>query len=228
MSRATLIITASVAALVLSAMATASASAEWFINGAKLPTGSKAALATKAVVQEPAILNVPGLALKVSCPALSAVKPELIGTTKGRANSLIFEGCSEIEPKTCKISPATIEIEPKTCKISPATIETEPVAILTHESFSLFGWEIWLTHAEESTLVATLTFTGTCSFAGEQPVRGTLALGLPALKTENPAQLLEGIGSIENNSLEIAKNKAFIEKGKILLKLASASKWSFQ
>jgi len=212
MSRATVIITASVAALILSAVGAASASAEWYINGAKLPAGSKVALATKAVVDEPAILNVPKLSLKISCSGLGAVKPELIGTTKGRAEHLLFEGCSEIEPKTCRLN--------------PSTIETEPVLWLTHESFSIFGFEVWLVH-EEETILATLVFEGSCSLAGEKPVRGAVTLGAPTLKTENTSQLLEGLGSLENNSLEVAKNKAYIEKGKVLVKLASSSKWSF-
>lgn len=201
-----------IAVFALSAAISASAQAEpsWFVSGAKLT--SKAALATKAVVDEPAVLNVPGLGLKASCSGLSGSKPEIAGPTKGQAEALSFENCSEISPSTCKIS--------------PATIRTESIFWLVHISGHFFWWN-WLIHAQGGKILATITFVGSCSFAGEQPLAGAVVLKGPTTSIEETSQALEGLGSTENNSLEIAGNKAFIEGGKVLLSLASGSKWSF-
>jgi hypothetical protein len=213
MPKATAIVMSFLMTLALSAIASTSASAAWYVGGKKLASGEKIALSTKAVVDEQPVLNVPTLSLKISCSGFSGVKPEIEGTTKGQVEHLNLEGCSEIEPKTCKLN--------------PSNIQTEPLYWLVHEVVIGDG-EIWLLHSQGGTLLATFVFEGSCSLAGEKPITGSVALLAPTLHSEEVSQLLEGIGSIENNSLEVAKNKAYIEKGKVLLKLASGSKWSFR
>lgn len=218
MTKVKLLLTTCIAVLALSSLGVASASAmSWFVGGAQLPTGSKAALVSKAVLEQPAVLNVPGLALKVSCTGLSGEKAEIEGgTSKGKATALSFEGCSEVSPSTCKVSPSTIVTEPN-------------IDWLTHLSGVTPPGVKWLIHREgTSNVLATVTFVGSCSFAGEKPVSGTVGLLASHGSSEEVSQLLEGIGSLENPSLEIGGNKAFIEGGKALLKLVSGSKWSFR
>jgi hypothetical protein len=183
----------------------------WRIAGAALPPGSKAALSTKAVVDEPATLNVPGLSLKISCSGLSGTKPEIIGENEGAVEHLTFEGCSEITPTTCKLETPTISTEPITALAFDA-ISPDVRVHFTPKSGKSF---------------ATLTFVGSCSLAGEKPVNGTVTVDAPNGQSEEVSHALAGLGSQENNSLEVSGQKGYLEKGKALLKLASGSKWSF-
>ena len=66
-----------------------------------------------------------------------------------------------------------------------------------------------------------------CSIAGEQPIKGEVTLGVPGATTESETHELEGLGSLENNSIAVGKDKAYLEGGKGLVRLASGSKWSF-
>jgi hypothetical protein len=214
MSRATVIITASITALILSAMAAASASADWYINGVKLPAGSKTALSTKVVVDEPIVLNSPTLSLKVTCSGLGTVGPELVGKDVGKVMHLDFEGCSEIEPKTCEIKPATIETEPVTAL---AMLGTTP------DNKVLFKPTAGAGH-----IFTALVLVGSCGIAGEKTISGSFVLDAPDGQAEQVTHLLDGIGPAGgNNSLELLTNKLYFEQGKALLKLASSSKWSF-
>jgi hypothetical protein len=213
MSKTKVILAAFIAIIALSAVAASSASAAWKVNGKALAAGEKVALSTKAIVDEQAVLNVPTLSLKISCAGLSGVKPEIEGTTKASAEHLIFEGCSEIEPKTCKLNPTTVKTEPITATTTTGVSPDDKV---------LFKPTV-------AGPFATLVFEGTCSLAGEKPVTGAVVVNAPTGQSEEVSQLIDGIGSAEgNNSLEVAKNKAFIEGGKALLKTANGSKWSFR
>jgi hypothetical protein len=194
------------AVLALSAVAVSTASAGWFIGGEELPAGSKAALSTKTTVTEPFVLNSPKLSLKISCPGLSGVKPEIIGTTKAQAEELKIEGCSEVEPKTCKVETATISTEP----IIATPLESE------------FPADKVLLAPKTGTNIAGIDFVGSCSLAGEKPLNGKINLNAPTLQEEATGQPIEALGSTEgNNSLEIGGNKAYLEKGKTPIKLAS-------
>ncbi len=215
MSKVRLIVAAMTAIVALSAMVAGSASAATgiFINTKALKAGESAALTSKAVVDEKAVLNVPGLSLKISCPGLSGAGAKLVGTEKGEASTLTFEGCSEVAPASCKVEPATVPTEPVTALLTTGT-GTVDFATFTPQTANLF---------------ATVKFVGTCAFAGEQPVNGKVKVKAATGQTEELAQAIEGIGSSEgNNSLELDKNKAFIEGGKALLSLvATGSKFSF-
>ena len=59
-------------------------------------------------------------------------------------------------------------------------------------------------------------------------MNGSVRVNAPTGQTEEELQAIEGQGSFENNSLEVAGDKSYIEGGKALLKLASGSKWSFR
>jgi hypothetical protein len=218
MSKGRIIIATLVAAFALSAVVAASASAagSWYVNKVKLPDNSKKALSTTAVVDEPAVLNAPALSLKVTCAGLKGVEPEIIGLDAGKATHLDFEGCSEIEPKTCKLEPSTVETTSVTALAMLGTAPDDKI---------LFKPTAGATH-----VFATLVLVGSCGIAGEKPVSGTVVLNAPDGQTEQETHLLDGSGSTEgNNSLEVAGDKAFIENGKALIKLATAGEtWSFK
>jgi len=217
MPRAKLMLAAFAVALALSAIGTASASADsWFVGGTKVGDTAKIALNSKAVVDERAVLNAPGLSLKVSCGGLTGVGAALIGLDAGEAASLIFSECSEIEPSNCKVQPTTVETEPVTALAVLGLLPNSK----TETTFINFK-------PKSGNVFASITFTGTCAFAGTQPVNGLVKLEAPGAETEATSHILQGIGSIENNSLQIAGNKAFIEKGKALVSLASGATFSF-
>ncbi len=198
--------------LTLGAVGAAQASAaSWFIGGVKLSTGSKVAVASKTVVDEKAVFNVPGLGLKVSCAGSTAIAATLVGENKGESQGRTFEACSEIEPSTCKVEPSNIITEPLSTTLSTSISPTDRFLLVpkTGKTF------------------ATVLFRGSCSFAGEQPIKGAVIGKLATGQTEELAQAVEGLGSSENNSLEFDSNKMFIERGKALVTLVSGSKWSF-
>jgi hypothetical protein len=206
MPKITLVTVVIVAVLALAGDAAGSASAtSWFVGGTKLPTGSKVELASKGEVYESSVLNVPTLSLKVSCTGLG-VGGEIIGESSGHA-ALAFEGCSEIEPKTCRVNPSTVVTEPLTTTVTNGSAPDGKVLVTPRSG----------------TLLTTLVFEGSCSLAGEKPVTGKVTLNAPTLQEELAEQVVEGLGSTENNSLEVAKNKAYIEKGKAGLALASGT-----
>ncbi len=218
MSRAKLMLAAFTVALALSAIGTtAVASADsWFVGGTKVGETSKIALNSKAVVDERAVLNDPGLGLKVSCGGLTGAGAALIGLDAGEAENLSFTECSEIEPSTCKVTPAEVVTEAVTALAVLGLLPNSK----TETTFINFKPKTGKTFA-------TIKFVGTCPFAGEQPVNGLVKLEAPGAETEAASHTLTGIGSIENNSLEIDAQKAFIEKGKALVSLASGASFSF-
>jgi hypothetical protein len=214
MSKVKLVVAIFLAALTVTAVASASASAaQWYVNNAALANGAKEALNTTAVVDESAVLNAPKLSLKITCATLTGVKPEIIGKEKGAAEHLTFGTCSEIEPKTCKLEVPTVETVPITALVSAKT-GTDDRVLFSPTSGKTF---------------ATLTFVGSCALAGEKGVNGLVNVDAPDGQTEQTTHLIDGLGSVENNSLEIGAQKAFIEKGKALLKLATGTNtWSFR
>jgi hypothetical protein len=183
-----------------------------YIEIGVLSVGSKAPLAPKAVADEHAVLNVPGIKLKATCASLEDNAGALVGENNIEASALKFGGCSEIEPSTCRLT------EP--------TIQTEPV-LATLSMGAPFPADRVLLAPQTKTALATVDFEGSCSFAGEKLVTGEVNIEAPTGQEELTGQAIEGLGSVENNSLMIAGNKAFLEKGKALLKLSSGSKFSF-
>jgi len=215
MSKVKFIVTLLAAAMALSALAasTASAAGSWFVNGTKLPNGSKAALASTAIIDESAFLNAPSLGVRITCSSntLDGSEPFIQGPNTGGAKSLTFLGCSEIAPSTCKIETTEIPTEPVT-----ATLETSG------------GADRIRFVPQSGTVFATIIFKGTCAESGEQPINGKLVAGSSDGQSEKTTHLLEGLGTTENNSLELFKSKAYLEGGKALLKLASGQTWSFK
>jgi hypothetical protein len=213
MSRVKVIAAAVFALVAFSAMLASNASAaSWKINGTELK--GSAALATSGVVDAAATLNQPANSIKISCsgPTLDGTKPLISGTNHGQAESLTFLGCTESSPANCSVK-SSIPTEPVNAEVSTHGT-TEDRVLFTPASANLF---------------ATIEFSGgTCAVAGEKPVNGRVIIGAPTGQTELVAQPIVGLGSVENNSLQLAGHPAYIEGGRALLTLASGAKWAFK
>jgi hypothetical protein len=190
---------------------TAFAADSWYVNGTKL-VGS-AAFAQTASLTGSELIDHPaeaGNKIKIKCAGpLLIIGGGISAPDTNWANKLIFHGCAAEEPKTC-----TIE----------GLIETGEVVSLAE--LSSRGVLI-LFKPKAGNTFATINFEGEkCGIAGEKPVNGQVGLVSPHGATEAAEQELEGLGSIENNSLEIAGAKAYL-KGTAKLKLSSGAKWGF-
>ncbi len=211
------VLTAFLVVLAVNAVATSSASAGWVVEGTELAEGSKAALATTAKVTTATILSMPSLKTKITCKGslLKGETAEIIGTTTLKAKSLTFEGCETLEPKTgCEL-----ESQPKSIPTNPLVATTVAGATFPENGLTFT--------AQTKTVLANIAFKekNTCALEGEEPVKGAVTLNLPTGEEELSAQTIQGLGSTENNSLEVGGTKAYIENGAAILKLASGNKW---
>ena len=208
------------AAVSLAALAS-SASAEWFINGTKLTKGSKAALASTATVDASVTFNVvqkDDEDIKISCkgPQLRSSGLEITGANEGVAKSVTFEGCETTKPAT-------------KCTLTTKRIETNELKLTaTKGPGSADRGTFTSLNTEEALTAITFSSDNECVFTDTIPVYGEVTVEAATGQTEETLQAIEGLGSTENNSLEIAKNKIYAESGKTLLALASGSKWSFR
>ena len=219
MSRIRVMILALSAALALSAVAISSASAVWLVNGTTLV--SSAALTTAAVVDEPSKLLVPSLGdLTIECTGsrLDETKPEIIVGDTGKAESLKFLTCNTTHPASgCALEKAN------------EAISTNPI---NTRAFLGKGEEDRILFSPQTRPIFTeLAFhePDECAFEGLTAVKGSVTLGAPTGQLELLNQAIVGLGSVENNSLEIGSGttKAYLLGGKTLLRLANDSKWSF-
>ena len=185
----------------------------WLRNEAKV---KPAAVIPTAKIDATTILHIPAVKVKVECkgPLLTAEDPEISEVASARAKSVVFEGCATVEPAT-------------KCELEKTTIATEPVeAILTTGTSPA---DSALVKPETKTTFAKLDFksSNTCVFNEAEPVVGVVTARAPTGQNEEVLQAFEGMGSVENNSLQVAGDKAFIEGGKALLALEGSPKWGF-
>jgi hypothetical protein len=218
MLRAKIITTIGIVACVFSALGAASASANWFVGGTELKTSAR--LATAEVIDEIPTILVPNLGIAATCSGgtFDNVSPEIIAGNSVKAQALKFLGCNITKPATgCSFE------EPN------QTISTVPI---TATAFLGPGEEIRVVYlAQTKGTIAVIPFKeeNTCALTGLEPVKGLITDGVPKGQLEATSETLVGLGSVENNSLEIgAGNKVTIEGGKALVRLASGSKWSFK
>src|ERR1700691_3484117 len=209
---------AAVVALVLSMVGAASASAgpmNWFVNGTELKSGEAAGIAEPQAVDVPAVLNVPNLSLKVTCSGFSGSKGELQGANAGesgmeQAEAVVLEECSEISPAVCKLTSSTLVTEPLLASVSLAASRPLPSVRV-------------LLRAKGRNELMTIDFEGSggkeCALAGELGVAGEFLAVAPTGASEETLQAIEGLGTTENNSLQIDGDKAYIEGGRALVKL---------
>jgi hypothetical protein len=191
------------------------ASAEgWVVQGTTLAKGATLALASTAKVDESTDIHVPSLGVLLTCTGgsskvLKEQKPFIQGEGQLGAEGLTFQGCSEIKPSSC-----TIQTE----------ISTTAVVATFEEGLSPAD-RIRLAPKTGKAL-ATIEFSGTCAESGEQPLNNAVVLGASKLQEELAEQSFGGMDATENNSLELLKDRAYIEGGKTLLKLASGLKFA--
>lgn len=208
-----------VVAFVFAAMSAASVAAadQWNVNGSPLSGSASLALTAKAdsllLLETGAGASTP---IKIDCKGPVLIEGGTItAPDKDSATSLIFDGCKSQEPTNCTIQEA---------------IETEAGISSLIELNSAKDVRVLFKPASGKTF-ATFVYGGTnCSIAGEKPINGSVTEGAPTGTEERTLQVLEGLGTTENNipehTLEIAKEAYFL-LGKVLLELASKSKWSF-
>jgi hypothetical protein len=208
-ARATLEATA-----VISAVAASTASAgSWFVSGTKLAKGATVAIAATAKVDESTILSAPSLGVEVTCSGatLDGKQAFLQGEANAGAEGLTFLGCSEIAEPTCTIGTSLVT------NSLVASVETG-TAPLDRIRFA----------PKAGKALAEITFMGSsCPLAGEQPINGQVVLDSKTGQNESATLPVEALGSVENNSLELDKQKACLTAGKALLALASGAKWAF-
>jgi hypothetical protein len=204
----------------LSAVIAGSATASWFINGVELGKGSKATLASTAKVDTTPVLRLPTIGVKIACKGtgLRGTKQEIIGANIGKVEGLTLEGCETTEPTTgCQLAG------------QPVSIKTNPLEETLALGSTKTATDKILIKAQTKKTIEVLRFNeaNTCALNGEEPVNGSLTENLPTGQDEEELQAIEGLGSTENNSLEVAGIKSYLEGGKTLLKLASGAYWSF-
>ena len=202
------------AAFALSAITADAASAEWFVNGSQLT--STAALATSAVLDTTATWDFPVPKVGVDCEGPVDVNGKLLRF--GLLDvTLIWLNCRALPVGVCSLSSST------------AGIQSEPLEGTVTKGPGSSEDRVTVTPSTK-TILATIPFAekaGSCPLTGEQAVRGSVTLAMPKGQDEASTQVIEGLGSVENNSLEVDGDKGYIESGKALVTLASGSKWSF-
>lgn len=217
MSKVKVIVMTLIASFAFGTVAVSSASAadEWFVNGTRL-VGS-AALAQEAPLDTLGTLLVPNLPLTIDCEGpLLLLGAYIYNPARVLANAFDFENCSTLSPAKCALSSSTI-----------FTVGSDLQGIVTLAPSG--GGAGRLAGKTGEPEFANLDIVGAeCSIAGEKAVKGEVVFGAPGATTESETHELEGLGSQENNSLTVGgSNKAYIERGRALIRLASGSKWSF-
>jgi hypothetical protein len=208
MSKTKLIMSAFVAVLAFSALASASASAAtagWMVNG-KLLSGS-AALATTAKVDEKAKLSAAGVEIECTGENLNGVAPQITSAASGSATSLIFTGCVS-KTATCTLGTTTIGTVPV---IAEATLDGALGVLATFSP-------------KTKTTFTTIEYLGAnCALEGIQPVTGKAVVLDPTGQDEATSQLIKVTSA---STLKVGSSAATLT-GSALLKLASGEPWSF-
>ncbi len=209
-----MIIAALSVTVAFSAVAASSApAAEWFVGGKSLVTG-QVAIAPTAAVTEAVKFRIPKLNLTVTCTGILLLRE---GVLRGPNSFFLGEHgwseCTTTEPTVCSLVSNKITTNPLKGSVTTSTSPQDRVTFTP----------------QTKSIIAVVAFTegSGCALEGEEPVRGSFTQKLPTGQTESESQVFEGLGSIENNSLEVGSFKVYIEKGKSLVKQASGSKWSF-
>ena len=223
MSQAKMVAMAGAATFILSMVGAVSSSTAakmtWFVNGTELKTGETATTANTERIDSQAFLGAPGLSLRITCSGGSGSKGELQGeSAMAQAEAVTLEGCSEISPATCKLASSDIVSESILAFVSSVPARPLPAVSIVLQP-------------KKGNTFATLRFEDNdhpCSIEGEQAVDGKLVAVAPTGASEETLQAVEAIGSVENNSLLIDGDRAYVEDGKALVKLVGSQRWSFR
>lgn len=214
------IATAIAVSAVFASSAPAATAESWLVNSKAL--AGTAALATTASI-EPLTFRVEGgFSVKVNCTSsqVSLIKPEIIAPSTGRAASILFGSCT-IPPGEglgeCSIKGEKVLTPPVEMNLTKGPTTPEDRLVLKPQTKTVL-FEMFLESRESCVdKEEGIGFTG------------SVTLGMPTGKTEKALQAVEGLGSTENNSLKGFLNQpTFLEKGRMLLRLASGALWSFR
>jgi hypothetical protein len=182
-------------------------------------TEGDAALTTAAVTDGTIKILVPSVEdLTIECAGsrLDSENLQIEDVDKGFASKLTFLACSTTKPATgCAL------------ENQPTAISTNPILVL---AALRSGEEDKITVTPETGCIFTaISFNEAdrCAFDGLEALKGAFTLGVPTGQLELESQTIVGLGSVENNSLDVSTLPAYIVGGRALLKLASGSKWSF-
>jgi hypothetical protein len=214
MTRTKAIIAVLTATMAFGAVAASSATAEWYVGGAKLALGQSKAVAPTATVDETSTFNIPQFPIKITCsgPNLLIKEGSISNPESYIVGQEVWDGCAVTPSGNCSVSPSSISSTPVLGTVTTAASPADKVTFAP----------------QTKKTIAIIPFSGElCALAGEQPLTGSFTQKLPAGQTESESQLLEDLGSVENSSLQFASDKVYIEKGKDLLKLTSSQSWSF-
>jgi hypothetical protein len=190
--------------------------AEWLVGGTVL-SGS-AATTPQWLVDTPPLFLVPTLGLSIVCGGhfLDFVDGLVVGPNKISAQHVNFLGCNTTTP-------------PKTCALEEVE-ETISTGGILGRAFLATGEEDRLLFAPETKgTFADIRFNeaNTCAFNSVEPMKGSFTLGMPTGRLNLSTQSLAGLGSVENNSLEVGGDRLYIDNVKMLLRLSSNAVISF-
>jgi len=212
MSRAKVIIAAFIAALAISAVGSAAASAStagWMVNGTLL-SGSKP-LATTAAVMKTGVLTFSTVTVECTGETLNGIAPAIESSNKGSATSLEFTACKTPTGSKCELVGTKVNT-------LPITVEATLSGTLgVRASFS----------PKTGTLFTTLLFKGaSCAIAEEvQPVTGKANVLGPTGQDERASQEIVAT-ALTAGELKVGSSAATLA-GAALLRLASGESWSF-
>jgi hypothetical protein len=210
MSKVARLIVACAGVLVLSALASVSASAAtagWMVSGSML-SGS-AALATTGEVEQEGVLAGGGVTITCDGATASSVAPEIKAPNKGAASSLEFTGCSAGEP----------------CSLAGTTIKTLP--ILEEATLEGILAVVGTLKPEAGTLFTTVKFTGSeCAVSGTVPLKGTAKVLEPTGQVEQTVQEGRAITTAASGELELG-SVAVSVTGTARLRRGNGQPWSF-
>lgn len=215
--RSLVVISFAVTGLVFLAAASESlATQDWHVNGTLLSVNSSAEIP----------FQLPKIDSKLAYHFTNAGTPILILCNSIHISGRIFGG-NRLFYKVLLLECHTFSPTPTNCTLGTnglATIESRG-GILGEAKSSTRG----SVKPETGKTFTEVPFTEgtTCPLEGIIPVKGEFIVGTPTGSSEVEEQGDIGLGSEENNSLEIGTGNKLIVLGKILIKIKAASTWSF-
>lgn len=201
---------------------------EWFIEGEKIGALHSAALATAAPMDEGLTLIIEAggkETVEIKCNGANLVGREayLSGAEGGMAKSLTLEKCKTTTETGCEL-----EAEGATKNLRNITTSALGFTALLGGPNTKVDINI---HPLTKTLFTTIPLTeeSVClGGGGLKPVVGSVVMLSSDGATEAVTHTIMAQGVTLNNSLEVAGDRAYLEGGLALIKLASGSRWSFQ
>jgi hypothetical protein len=194
--------------------ASAASASQWYVGGKALSGSTGLAEATK--VEESISFTMVAYNAKITCTSASlegeskSKLADIIAPGSIAIQSLVLKGCAMSSPAHCSV-PTEIETDPLTGQLALGTSPGDTVALgMKGNTFVTFDIE-----------------GATCALVGEKPMAGKFTLLAPTGQEELAEQTLTAQGSNEKPAGTTMAGFPVYLSGKLKVKLASASKWSF-